>query len=145
MVTEGRPVDGRDTDGTDELDCRPVDDDVGIGAEDEASGIPADNAADDGMETEGMPMPAVLPNLRSSPPNCTSSCVTLSPGISTAEVGILEAGGILDRICVDETADDDMPKEAAGDPFDGCGGPCDRCCRPRPAGPLGDPPLAGLC
>ena len=35
------------------------------------------------------------PNWRSSPPNCTSRFDKESPGISTAELGILEGGGSL--------------------------------------------------
>ena len=39
----------------------------------------------------------------------------LSPGISTAELGIFEDGGILGRTCVDDEAGG-MPKDGAG-PF----------------------------
>lgn len=100
----------------------------GIGTEvNEDAGIEADGIADaavdmdiegtdDGRVTaEESPMVDPLPNFKSSPPNCTSNCPMLSPGISTAELGIFEDGGILGLTCVDDAADG-MPKEGAG-PF----------------------------
>lgn len=87
------------------------------------------------------------PNFRSSPPNCTSNCVALSPGISTAELGIFDDGGILERDCVDETAaaaDCCMLEDGAGT-LEGGGAEVLCCERLIPAGPLGDPLLLGTC
>ena len=62
----------------------------------------------------------------------------MSPGISTAELGIFEDGGILERACVEATAADGIPEEGAG-PFEGGGADV-----LRPEGPLADPLLLGL-
>jgi len=81
IVTVGIATDDSDAGGIDD-----VTDEAGI-----------DGTDDDGIDTDGSPIDVPLPNFKSSPPNCTSNWPTLSPGISTAELGIFEDGGILGR------------------------------------------------